>query len=333
MLESVIQWFASGDNAHSDKHLLEFLDLTVVRMDLRATLGRQCDCSVLTNVGEALEAIDQYSQAAELYRYAAENFTCPDRRWRWKIYTFAGVAYRRCGEPEQAEKMYVEALRLYELEGLPFRFDDIDFRNLCQNIKNAYSDMRFKTAQYTKVTVLLDCLLSAGGFFEAAHQPETSGLAAAFLKPEFQGKRGSLKVLCLASKIGTVAGFQAKILGCARRDAMWHRLMARDPIERGSRKECTLDVLRQDNATANMVRCFNPACGKIEENTTEGKFMRCPCRTAYYCSRECQVSRASSRRLLGLTAANLSHVRRSLTLKVHKKMCPYIIAKKKLAAS
>jgi hypothetical protein len=55
-------------------------------------------------------------------------------------------------------------------------------------------------------------------------------------------------------------------------------------------KEQAQQVLKRDYLGSKIVCCFNPACGKVEENTKGGKFMQCPCRTTYYCSKECQVS-------------------------------------------
>jgi tetratricopeptide (TPR) repeat protein len=296
VLESVLQWFGNAENGD---HLEEFLDLTVVRMDLLASVEKKRDCVVLPRVGEALEALGRFPLAARVYRHAADHYPAGPEggEMRWRVYEYAGIAYRRHDRLELAEDMYARALHLYERGGNPFDFGDENFEKLCHNIKIMYGPLGVRSVENKKVTVTFDFLLAAAGYFEAVGHPFWAPSTDYVLKPEFRLRSGALRALRSAARAAaTAAEFRAGVLGCAKRGVNWSAFAVAGVPGRSEEslvRECSLDVLSRGNASKSLVRCFNPACAKLEENNEGGKFMQCPCRTTYYCSKACQVSSPS----------------------------------------
>jgi tetratricopeptide (TPR) repeat protein len=95
------------------------LDTAIIAADLSMGMEEiivEQTMPCLRDVGELLEVVGNYAQAAKVYVYAVETFftkldgsgSCVDRPI---LYCNAGLAYKRDGQVVDAEECYIEALR------------------------------------------------------------------------------------------------------------------------------------------------------------------------------------------------------------------------------
>ena len=196
--------------------------------------------------------------------------------------------------------MYVKALRFkYQADGNQVHVDDDKFEILISNINTLYNA---GTLERRMIIATLNALLIVAGMDSGAldrsrRHPNPAEFrfemknSTKILKPTYQRKRGATLALCENFATGTVDECHHRITACIKpTNTMSLQRVGEGIAPKFSSQEQAQNILKRDSGATRMVYCFSPACDMFEVKTNEGKFMQCPCRTTYYCSKECQVS-------------------------------------------
>lgn len=278
------------------------LDICIIYVDI-ALNGRSDELNVeryLQRIGETLESLGKFQEAAQLYTEMAGMEYCNDD-WNLQatLHDCAGLAYKRAKEYNNAELAYVKALHLHSTSSDTWDINSDSATCLLTNILMLYyswgrentSSARLATSTERMESILTGILFCAG--FKAGlggiseHMITFNGPnEKKLMRRAFRTRAGAMGVLNRASANASIAQFREEVLSCCRVQGTIIDLPSTGVIDN---VEAAREVLGEGKSPSFVV-CGKVDCGKSgpRYKSLEGYFRHCPCKSVYYCSKECQ---------------------------------------------
>lgn len=282
----------------------EAIDCAMIQVDISLKIGNDMIAAMAFNqLGEALEAVGRFSEAAQVYKETVERY-CPSLKGDQLVrhHVNSGLAYKRAADYENAEKEYVASLHfLSRLSCDSWNLNDDLSDNIITNILVFYNEwsneIKSTTTMYEAemIEVIFASLLFVAGFEAqsgglSAHLVKTCGpkLATNGLKSEFATKAGAKGALVSATQTQNVSEFRSSLLGCV------HSIFTVET--EGSRRNAKSDKDSKHHARkaiqnqsekigASVLTCGNKECEKSATASAQ-----CPCGSVSFCSKECQIT-------------------------------------------
>lgn len=275
------------------------LDLSLIRADILFALEAADSHLVLSlcHVGEGLEALGRFIEAANVYQFAADTYA-DTLEERIKQQHYSSLAWRRGGEYESSERTLVKALFIASERKL-FDFMNDEIRATLSHSIVLYltwdsEDMRpGEEREVRLVGALFVALLYRAGF-----QPLNDGAgeqllskfgrkAVCYLSPQFMSREQAKKAIVTCCGASSVPAFRCCILTCRQTQGSVTR-SANFYFEVKGEKQQKKSARRTARTNLFVPRfCSNIGC---EEYERDAPFKKCPCKEAYYCSKDCQVA-------------------------------------------
>jgi tetratricopeptide (TPR) repeat protein len=304
---------------HITENLLEYglfqdvADLKMVLTDVIVNLGQK-DVSTVAAVhlGEALEAAKNYTSAAKVYIEVAEGRifpinpeVCPEIRAR----IYAGLAFKRAQDYVRAEEQYVAALRS---KGNNWTFkdgDDTDIGNALNNmmiyyevVHRAVQSRQLIDQEHRKIERV--CLLLVGLLSIAGYQGNGGctlfrdgyKIFQGYLKREYKKPKKALRAIVAAFSTPSIAEYRKVLFDCSEYNTIT-LIAGDDEFYRESHARET--VKAKQGAREQFFKINNEAvyfnegylrCNGCDDIKPKAVMKNCPCRTVWYCSRECQLA-------------------------------------------
>jgi tetratricopeptide (TPR) repeat protein len=312
------------DEAKLYAHLI---DICIAFAD--ASFTNDCDdmADHLVKVGEALETKGRFRDAAGVYKDVARglaNRTLSGAGNKSQhiaqVTAFAGLAYKRAGDLNDAEKYYVRAL-----------WQDINFpQSAAWDVNHTttntllFNIMTLMSASLPSdgdknVSALGQCwapfvgLLYAAGF-TTTMDPFFCQKAAIYqqrLKTQVTASKKTalraLRALVPPSNqtLPDVTKFRSKLMAYVQASQrrtlcvpICRELLSAKEIKKRDKGACRAivsDVIQMDGRCVDFDSCCNDACCHIPRSSAH--LFYCPCRDVRYCCKECQVSHWASHKL------------------------------------
>jgi len=271
----------------------------------------------LLRMGEALEAVGSFEEAANIYQYVARN---RDRLSREEdqpdslIQQFTGLAYKRCGLHDKAELFYLKALRadLQEQGGatqegrLSWDVNNEKTGGLWDNLivnDTSWAQQQPTSAASKRLAVLVGLL------YAAKYRPHDH---SEWIVQELGAKmRSVLLTKCVRStnaaestlasivqRSEDVDQFHGLLMSCAKEGkqvVIKFNLPPPEPSKILHKHAKTaarenIQSVRNQLPSFDYSSCNNPA-SCLEKVHADRKLLQCVrCKSAQYCSKECQVA-------------------------------------------
>jgi hypothetical protein len=284
----------------------ENLDLCTIRADLafNTTDGLDNRIEDLVRVGEALEFVGKFQQAAGIYVELIEKYSVgaqnksPTKYSATQIHKFAAIAFERAEDYEAAEKYYVSALH-YDLvrHGGSWTNPDESTANLFGDFIAMYVAIQKNEAAENDVwdldaaiEVTLGVLVCTAGIGPDAEYIQEYKMVTGQLKPMYYKPKKAREALvsAVASKACNVQDFRSKILMCCTKTgkSMVRKHHPNEARSKRAGKESARKLVadsfpKSDAPSVRKLTCS--ACG-IWKDSSELHW--CPCKTVFYVSHE-----------------------------------------------
>jgi hypothetical protein len=295
----------------------EVQKLSVLLIDVLSTLEVTKDTNLhVGKMGESLEAIDKFVEAAKVYErliQAGEEGRGPGQGQGATLWVNAALAYKRANRFDMAEEYYLRAFQALfeESHNNRLRLDDethVGF--IMSNLIMLYEHRRIsqperrmtsqgpRNAEALTTPVLLGLLCQVG--YEDPHPYSTTMIeewgstALQVFKDHLKTKRAAHDALYHAFTRPTLAEYRSYLRSC---------------LAIGPGQEIAFDFTGGPSVPVNDYKSetFNQAfgdpseraikfvkcsgCRKMEcDDISGGRFKKCPCACVYYCDQKCQRS-------------------------------------------
>ena len=290
------------------------LDIAILNCDLvinhqqnHMSIGRK-----QVGVAEALEGQGRFADAAVLYQHVGEKYYTESASLITHAMTqeYAALAFKRDGQLEKAEKMYVRALHFRRRSaGSNWNLNDMFMTNLLTNIVVLYMQLQRKKRGTGPIELIFYALLYVAGFqagnggYSEQMVKETGRDGVKFLKPEYRRQAKAMEALVEATATPDISKFHLVVKGC-KLDNLNISITVTTNMSDEERRRIDLEGA-QDTIGLNTARieeihrCGYRPCSSSHTNVSALK--SCPCKTKSYCQKSCQVA----------------------DWPVHKKVCPW----------
>lgn len=301
-------------------------DLAINHSETRAKIGGH-----LTKVGEVLEAMGEFEKAARLYRHTADIYFLPalslDKHS--SLVEYSGLAYRRDFQLEKAEESYIRALHFRRLAcqerngvwDLNESKTNLLLRNMLMAFeeRNLQKGSRIVHVSSGEIFHAFCALLYTAGFNSSSDERQDLVLKygkelVPLLNYDIQSNpQAALAVLIMATESPEKDHFYSVLMDSVPRNAFFEFYCDDyDPARPFSApREHSMKTAQRTAGVMGSSRSFSFAKCHYQNCPTENKISnsmkRCPCRTAVYCQKSCQVA----------------------DWPAHKKVCPWKARQKK----
>ena len=258
-----------------------------------------------SKVGEALEALGEFDKAARLYLDASKMDINLEHATGFIEY--AGLAYKRDGDLEKAEKHYLHALHLRQRQAEGGKLDLTEGGTMCllNNTIILFESMCLRKGSRAGMVedefyfVFLG-LLSIAGFRAKSDCVDAFNSYASCIIPIIRedirsNPRKALDILSVAAMKPEKAYFYSVLIRCIppgiSLDVQVFGTGDKDKRRRTAIGNAQEYVTSSGAPTvdAEILFCGFPGCTcKKAGNSTE--MMMCPCKSISYCGKSCQVS-------------------------------------------
>lgn len=267
----------------------------------------------LQQIGESLEIKEDFSTAAQVYHFAATNmvfylYLNDKEKLTWCFWKCAGLAYKLDEQYVEAEKAYYNAIH-YKLLEIQHQFvnfvDDEELYEIFHNMLALYHCILWLPREelrpandFEKMECVVTQLLQISGYIpqnDRFFQDNENRIP--LFKPKFLQKKVAKRTLLEAFLKPTFEEFRTYLLQCYDpKKGFWlrpnlddDRLITAEFLQEG--KETYLNKVRSVYTKESFDgsinhRCNRPTCGIFD--SLDEKFLCCPCKVAFYCSKDCQ---------------------------------------------
>ncbi|GFH53051.1 hypothetical protein CTEN210_09527 [Chaetoceros tenuissimus] len=302
-----------GPPANSKYSLV--LDSMITIMDTTMLIeGKNSDSNslLLCRLGEVLEVIGRYNDAAWLYLDRASRVD----HWREEkgmAYNAAGLAFKYAGQLDKSEFCYIKAWGLTASSGpeLPERF-----RVVLENLNKLYvgcggenlSRYHFTRSDMDGFDMIIETLMDTSGYYRFGDGHITIlNIDKSNLKEHLRSPIVARKFLQnLPTK--TPKEFRQALRDCWL-DGSTFVIVGNEGSKKTGKEhsECMLELVTEsfDKVPKFFEDRKCEACGQLESETN--KLLKCPCLAVRYCSKVCQKAH----------------------FKTHKKHCAYVLKSNK----
>jgi tetratricopeptide (TPR) repeat protein len=288
---------------NTKKWYKEIVDLSIIRADVHFNKSDGSDTLLpdLVQVGEALEFIGRFREAAVLYEEIADKYVghYPGGHDVAHLTKFAALAYSREGDFEVSERAYVKALNT-DLARTSGSWATTDYRttNLFADMVSMYLGWQ-KQQAFASGNPIADATLEyALGSLSCAAGIKSDYIQvygdADCVKNKFLNPKMAQKVLKAAvSRPGDEKHFRSTLLTCNKaagfdRTLDLNEIKSKRTKKVDARKVAALTIQNQ-NARFEAFARWNPECLKRHEESNT--MWWCPCHTVcYHCNKSCQVA-------------------------------------------
>lgn len=280
------------------------LDMKILLCDLTINLGFGPEDigTALVTVTEVLEALGEFSKAADLYELLGQEYhteTLVSLEKCAMAVEYAGLAFKRNQQFDKAEERYIRALHL-RCKANNGKIDVTEgymSNVLLRNMMVLYGELQ----QQRKVGNV--CMTFMALLFLAGFKPEENGLqhfivefgrdCVQTLKPKYQCKKAALAALANCAARPDKSHFYQMMERCVSPTVSstlvtgcWEEAeVAQKNLH--SARELVAAQIKKDASASVILPCGLEACYKM---VPIKELKNCPCRTKSYCSKSCQVA-------------------------------------------
>jgi tetratricopeptide (TPR) repeat protein len=260
----------------------------------------------LNHVGNLLEALDRFSDAGDVYAEIGDTFLhlSSEPHMSSESYFLAGSAFKQTGKFNEAESHFIKALHYNRIANNPNAKHQIF---LFEELVEIYSITNKEEGDQVVIGALLPKLLCVAGFdsYKGKEMQFIKNIGAniyiGILKKKFENRSASRNVLEKAMQFSTVKDFRDVLLACKNPKAVLHRSVKDHSMNESyfaERRKRNQKIAKQILGAGCVVVPPDQTCNNCSTLMLSPK--QCPCETALYCSKSCQVSH----------------------WKIHKQVCP-----------
>ena len=300
----------------------DFADMKMIVADVCVNVGNPRQYTIAAvRLGVALEAAKDYTTAAKVYMAVAEGKSHPGSTTvipETRAYNYAGLAFKRAQDYVQAEEQYVRAQRLMGTNWTWRNDTEAALQNMMIFYENVHWGVLGKQLvgeEYIKIQhacLLLVGLLSITGYrcsecllFQDEHK------LSFYLKKDYKRPRKAMRALVAAFSAPNIEEYRKVLFQCGPKSQSISIHYSEDMeiffreaflYQRTVAKEMAREELfTHTNVNSERYNKLHVTCGGCKKPISENNMKSCPCKTVFYCSKECQLA----------------------DWKIHKRICPH----------
>lgn len=293
----------------------EDLDAAILGVDLLFSEGKDIDRSEalgsrLYGVGECLECLGRFAEAAHIYLQASEECFSGNMQKQRLCHLAAGLAFKRCGDYNKAESHYVKALHLDItnncsigqawdvnhketftcLDNLMILYNQIDS---CGG--QGYGNQRSLSHKHVEEAFIMRAvfvsLLHVAGKVDTCSGKNFHSSENLIIHQKYRNKTAAVSVLLAALQSGNVSEFRATVMKCLTPETSLKAYSIPKNADSSKKqnkeaKKAARSYRQEFDTEAVFQKCANPTCRT--EHDLSGKLLFCPCKTVFYCNKDCQ---------------------------------------------